>query len=400
MEEIKRLYKYIKEHLKIPDQIILQSATGPEVKVGGRNILMFGSYNYLGLANMECIRHAAVEKINSYGVGSGGVRLLTGTMDIHCELEALVAKFTGHEDCLTIASGYGANVGVIPGVINLMGFGKSFFARKAVIFSDEFNHASIVDGCKLSVAEIVIYGHNNIQDLERKIAKYKKHRKLIVTDGVFSMDGDIAPLGDILELAKSYGALTMVDDAHAFGVLGDTGAGTAEYFHQKGRVDINMGTFSKGIGVSGGFISGKSDLIDYLRLACRSYMFSDSLSPAIVGAVIAAINFIKTNVTILKDLQEKSDYFRHALNQQGYHTFNSKTQVVPLFVGDEIKSLDFARRIYNAGVFAPAIRWPAVPKNSARIRFAICASHSYEQIDRALEVVLHVGSALGLKRSS
>ncbi len=394
MDEIQKVFDYIKNKLGLPQGIVLETATGPYVSVDKKRILMMGSYNYLGLANNEQVKKAAIESIREFGAGTGGVRLLTGTMLIHNELEKELSKFVGSEDSLTIASGYGANAGIIPGYINLLGFGKSFLAKKAVIFSDEYNHASIVDGCKLSNAEIVIYSHNNIDDLERKISRYKRFRKLIVTDGVFSMDGDIAHLDKILDLADAFDAAVMVDDAHAIGVLGDTGAGTAEHFGRKGKVHLNMATFSKGLGVSGGFLSGDKALIDYMRVACRSYMFSDSLSPGVVGAVRAAIQFVQSNNSVIKDLMKKAQYFRMKLNEVGFNTYSSVTQIVPVHIGDENLAMKFAEELYLTGVFAPTVRWPAVPKGMARIRFALSALHSYEQIDEAFEKIFNVGKKL------
>lgn len=387
MEEITKLLNLIKSKVGYPSIKVLQTATGPEVMIKDKKILMFGSYNYLGLSNNEEVKSNAIEVIKKFGIGTGGVRLLTGSMTIHEELEKLVSDFTGHNDCVTIASGFGTNAGVIPGIINLLGFGKFIFARKAVIFSDEYNHASIVDGCRLSEAKVEIYKHNDIKDLEKKIKKYKRYRKLIVTDGVFSMDGDVCHLDKILDLARSYDALTMVDEAHSFGVLGKTGSGTAEYFNRKGEVDINMGTFSKGIGVSGGFVSCNHEIAEYLRVACRSYMFSDALSPAVVGGAIGSIKFIKNHPEILLKLQENSQYFRNKLNLLGFNTFNSATQIVPMYVGDDKKTMMFFEELFNNGLFAPAVRWPAVPKGTGRIRFSIMANHSNEQLDKAINII-------------
>ncbi len=394
MNEIKKVYSYIENKLKLPQGIVLDSATGPRVKVAGKAILMMGSYNYLGLANNPLVKQGAINAIEQYGSGTGGVRLLTGTMSIHKKLEEELSAFVGSADSLTIASGYGANAGIIPGFINLLGFGKSFLSRKAAIFSDEYNHASIVDGCKLSNAEVLIYRHNDVIELEKKMSKYKRYRKLIVTDGVFSMDGDIARLDKILDLAKAYDADVMVDDAHAIGVLGPTGAGTAEYFNRKGEVQLNMGTFSKGLGVSGGFLSGTSELIKYMRVACRSYMFSDSLSPGVVGAVRASIKYIQQNPHIINELMDKSNYFRSELNKAGFNTYASVTQIVPIHVGDENLAMNFAEELYNLGAFAPTIRWPAVPKGLARIRFAMSAEHTIDDINEALEKIFSVGKKL------
>lgn len=387
LKDIENTLEFIKKELRYPDQIVLESPTGPEVIVGGKKILMFGSYNYLGLANNEFVKDRAISTIKQYGVGSGGVRILTGTMDIHRRLEKKIAFLTGQEDAMTIASGYGTNVGVIPGLINLLGFGRVLNARKAVIFCDELNHASIIDGTKLSDAKIVQYRHRDIDDLEKKLKKYGSFRKLIITDGIFSMDGDIAPLPEIIDLAKKNDAMTMVDDAHGFGVVGRNGAGTADYTNRRGEIDINMGAFSKGIGVSGGFVSAKKKIIELLRVSCRSYLFSDSLSPAIIGAVDAAIDFIQMNPQILLDVQKKSAYFRDELNKLGFSTLQSRSHIVPLLIGDPNLTISFSRELFKNGLFAPAIRWPAVPENLGRIRFGISASHSYAHIDKALNVV-------------
>ncbi len=391
MNDIRRVYRYIQDKIILPQSITLDGPTGPIVSVENKDILMLGSYNYLGLANNKALIEEAIKTISTFGAGTGGVRILTGTMSIHKKLDREVADFTGYEDSLSIASGYGANVGVIPGFINLMGMAKSIFFKKSVILSDEYNHASIVDGCRLANAKIEIYKHNDVKDLEKLVSKYKRYRKLIVTDGVFSMDGDIAPLNAILDIAKVYDASTMVDDAHAVGIIGDHGAGTASYFGRPGQVTINMGTFSKGLGVSGGFISGSSDLINYMRLACRSYMFSDALAPGVVGAVRESLRYVRSHPEIIEDLSKKSDYFRSKLNAVGFNTFKSRTQIIPILIGDQKACVKFAERLLEEGLFAPAIRWPAVPKNLSRIRFAVSASHSYEQLDFGIQIITRIG---------
>lgn len=398
MEEIVKILDLVKRKLGYPSVKVLQTATGSIVKVNNKDILMFGSYNYLGIANNQEVKESAKKYLDEFGVGTGGVRLLTGTMTIHEDMENVVADFTGHEACVSIASGFGANAGVVPAIINLLGFGKYIFARKAVIFSDEYNHASIVDGCRLSNAKVVIYKHNDINDLEKKIKSfwYKNHRKLIITDGVFSMDGDIAHLDKIIDIAKKYNALTMVDDAHSIGVLGKTGAGTAEYFNRKGEIDINMGTFSKGLGVTGGFISCNRIMAEYLRIACRTYMFSDSLSPAVVGGIIGSINYIKNHSEAREKLKSNHEYFRESLKKMGFNTLQSITQVVPLLVGDDTKTINFFNELFDKGLFAPAVRWPAVPKNTGRIRFSIMATHEKDQINKALNIIELAGKKFKL----
>ena len=382
-EAIAKLLKYVHTEMGYPETHVLETGTGTEVMVGGRPIQMFGSYNYLGLATRPEVKVAMKAAIDKYGAGSGGVRLLTGTMDIHQELERRVAAVTGHDDCLTVASGFGMNSGVIPAVVNLLGFADYFGAKKAIIFSDEYNHASIVDGCRLAKATVEVYPHNNIEKLAKLLKKYpsRKYRKLIIFDGVFSMDGDFALVDKLVDLAKEYDAWTMVDDAHAFGVFGKDGAGSADYLGRRGQIDINMGTFSKGIGVAGGFVSGSKELIEYLRIGCRSYVFSDSLLPAIAAGIIATLNIIKAEPQLQTQVQENAQYFRDRLHEHGFDTLQSTTQVVPVLIGDEHKTADLAHKLFEAGYYAPAVRWPAVPKGMARIRFSMMSDHHRGRID-------------------
>lgn len=387
---VKKALIFIKDKLVYPDNVVLESASGPEVRIDGRKVLMFGSYNYLGLANNYLVKRRAFEVLHKFGVGSGGVRLLTGTMVIHEKLERKVARFTKQDQAMTLSSGYGVNVGVIPGLVNFGAWSGVSSSQYTTVFNDEYNHASIIDGCRLSNAKIVTYKHCNMTDLEEKLHADSNANKLIITDGVFSMDGDIAPLDKIIDLAKHHRAMTMVDDAHAFGVLGKNGSGTAEHFGREGQIDLNMGTFSKGIGVSGGFVSGNNEVIEFLRVSCRPYMFSDSLSPVIVGAVDAALEIIEEHPEIINELHEKADYFRVGLQRIGFSTINSQTHIIPLLIGDSLKTIQFSRELLRLGLFAPPIRWPAVEKNLGRIRFAMNRLHSYKQIDLALSIVEQV----------
>jgi 8-amino-7-oxononanoate synthase len=388
-DAISKLLKYAREEMGYPETHVLQGGTGTEVQVDGRTIQMFGSYNYLGLAGRQEVKEAMKAAIDKYGAGSGGVRLLTGTMDIHQELERRVAAVTGHEDCLTVASGFGMNSGVIPAVVNLLGFADYFGAKKAVIFSDEYNHASIVDGCRLAKATVEVYQHNDLEKLDKLLKKYpsKKYRKLVIFDGVFSMDGDFAPVDKLVDLAKKHEAWTMVDDAHAFGAFGKDGAGSADHLGRRGMVDINMGTFSKGIGVAGGFVSGSKELIDYLRIGCRSYVFSDSLLPAIAAGIITTLDIIKAEPQLQTQVQENAEYFRQRLHEHGFDTLRSTTQVVPVLIGDEHKTMDLAHKLFEAGYYAPAVRWPAVPKGMARIRFSMMSNHTRGKIDELVSEI-------------
>jgi 8-amino-7-oxononanoate synthase len=364
------------------------------VIIGGRKILMFGSYNYLGLSTRPEVKKAAIEAIEKYGIGSGGSRLISGTYDIHIRLEKELADFKKEEDAMTFASGFGTNVGVIAGAMDLLGFEKyKFWQGKSVIFSDELNHASIIDGCRLSHAKVVVYKHNDMHDLEAKLAKYRRRRKLIVTDGVFSMDGDIALLDQIVSLAKEYHALTMVDDAHATGILGLTGAGTAEYFRVEGQVDINMGT-SKAFGSVGGFVAGKKELVDFLRIATRSYVFAQSLPPLICAAILQSIKLIKKEPELRDILHKNLDYLRENLKRLGFNTLKSETAIIPILLGPESKAISANSLFFEKGIFAPTVRWPAVAKGQSRVRFVVMATHTKEQIDRLLAVCEDVGKKL------
>jgi len=349
---------------------------------------MFGSYNYLGLANNDEVKAQAIEAIKKYGVASGGVRLISGTMVIHIKMEEMLAKFTGKDDALTTGTGFGTNSGLVPAIINLLGMKvrMPLFSRDDVIISDELNHASIIDGCRLAKAKIVVYKHLDIDDLHDKLKKCRKNRKLIITDGVFSMDGDIAPLDKIIELAKEYNALTMVDDAHSIGVLGKDSGGTADHFGVQKEIDVNMGTMSKGLGCSGGFVSGSKELIDYLRVACRSYVFSDSVPPVIATSVIAVLNHIKKHPELKDSVHSNATYFRDKMNDAGFDTMTSATQIVPWLIGPERKAVKVYDLLFQKGIFAPAVRWPAVPKGKARIRFNLMATHTREQIDKLISV--------------
>lgn len=392
--------RFITYTLKYPDQMVLETPTGPEVLIGGKKVLMFGSYNYLNLANNEEVKEKAIKTLREFGVGSGGVRILTGTMEIHRQLEKTLAKITGHEDALTIPSGYGTNIGVIPGVMNPLNFAEKMGLPGAIIFNDAYNHASIVDGTLLSGAKIVKFDHLDYEDLKKKISNNSDvgYRKLIITDGVFSMDGDVAPLVELSKIAEQNDALLMVDDAHGFGALGIDGGGTAVSLKLKGKVDINMGTFSKGVGVSGGFVSGNKDLIDLLRVTTRSYMFSDSLSPVIVGAVIAALDYIHEHPEIIVKLSKNADLLRGKLRELGFDTLASSTHIVPLITGDTEATIQFSRRLLENGICGPAVRWPAVPSDKGRIRLAVTAGHTEEQIQKLVSTILKVSQQISIPR--
>jgi len=393
-KKIKEILSYAEKRGLYPETSVIE-ANEPETIVNGKKVLLFCSLNYLGLANHPNIKKAAIEAIQKYGVGAGGARFVSGNYELHNLLEKKVAQFKREEAALIFQTGYVTNVGVIPALINLPKLGPfASLTKGGVIFSDELNHASIIDGCRLSEAEVVIYKHRDMNDLEAKLKKYKNRHKLIITDSVFSMDGDIAPLPQIVELAKKYNAMTMIDEAHATGVLGDRGGGATDYFHLEGQIDVVMGTFSKAIGCLGGYVAGKRYLIKYLKAATRPSIFSVALPPAIAAAIIAAIEEIQKNPMLRKKLWENAKYLRENLQKLGFNTLNSETQIVPILIGDEVKAIRMAKLLFEKNIFAPCMRWPAVPKGKARIRFTVMATHTREQIDTLLEACEKIGKSL------
>jgi glycine C-acetyltransferase len=400
MKKIERLLNYIEENDLYPDLRIIQGSATPEVIIDGKKVLMFSSNNYLSLSTHPRIMQAAIEATKTYGVGSGGSRLLSGNLEVHRKLEKKIVEFKGGEDAIVYPCGYSANVGVIPAVTKIMKLFPvpSILERKSVILSDALNHASIIDGCRMSGQEVVVYRHSDMEDLERKLSKHKRRRKMIITDGVFSMDGDIAPLDKISLLAKKYGAMSMVDEAHATGVLGDNGRGSMEYFNLRPieDIDIVMGTLSKALGSSGGFVIGSKKLVKYLRVASRSYMFSTAITPAASAAAVSAINIIQNEPVWKKELWENTNYMKNGFRRMGYNTLGSQTQIVPILIGDEKKAIQFSRLLFEKGIFGPCVRWPAVEKGKARVRFTVMKAHTVEQIDKLLHHCEEIGRRLNI----
>lgn len=364
------------------------TAQGSRVVLEGREVLLFCSNNYLGLANHPRLIKASQDALEKYGSGSGASRLISGTMSLHQELEEKVAVFKGQEAGLIFSSGYMANLGTIAALVSL----------KDIVICDRLNHASLIDGCRLSAAKLKIYPHNNLLALE-EILKKSHHfrRRLIITDSIFSMDGDIAPLPEISKLAKKYNAWLMVDDAHATGVLGKSGRGSAEYFKLKpDDIDIYMGTFSKALGSGGGFITGSKTLIDYLKNKARSFIYSTSLPPSVLAASLEALKIIKEEPQIRKTLWDNVRYFKSNLEKLGYDTINSQSQIIPLLIKDNFRTVEFSRNLLAQGLFAAGIRPPSVPANTSRIRLSVMASHSKEDIDQALSVLEKAGKSSGI----
>lgn len=357
--------------------MVVDSQGGPRATIKGREMLLLCSNDYLGLANHPALRQAAVQAMERYGFGSGASRLISGTSSIHCSLENRLALFKGTEAALVFNSGYAANTGIIPAIV---GTGD-------VILSDSLNHASIIDGCRLSKAEVRVYRHKDVGQVEMILKKsLKARRRLIVTDGVFSMDGDIAPLKDLVSLSKKYDAILMVDDAHGAGVLGKTGRGTVEHLGLSGRVPIQMGTFGKAFGSFGAYAAGSRDLINMFINQARSFIYSTALPPSVCAASLAAIDIAEQDPERRDRLWKNRSQLVNGLKSIGISTGDSETPIIPIIIGDPGRALKAAEKLFEYGIYAPAIRPPTVPANAARIRTTITAAHTRDEIGSALDI--------------
>ena len=380
IEELKEqgLYIYIRT---------LEGPQGAWLTIGGKKVLNMCSNNYLGFANEPRLKEAAKKAIDEWGVGPGAVRTIAGTLKIHEELEKALAEFKKVEAVLFLQTGFIANQAVIPAIV---GAGDA-------IFSDELNHASIIDGVRLSKADRYIWKHRDTKDLEEKLKEATEkgvRRKLIITDGVFSMDGDLAPLPKIVELAEKYNAMVMVDDAHGEGVLGDSGRGIVDHFGLHGKVDIEIGTLSKAFGVVGGYVAGKKELIDYLKQKARPFLFSTPLSPADTAASLEAVKILMESGDRVKKLWDNAKYFKENMKKLGFDLGVSETPITPVMLYDAKVATEFSKRLLENGVFAQAIGYPTVPKGKARIRVMISAVHTKEDLDFAMEKFEKVGKEL------
>ena len=358
-----------------------------EIIVDGKKLLLFASNNYLGLATDSRLKKKAIEGISRYGTGSGGARLTTGNIVIHEQLEREIAEVKGTEAAIVFSSGYLANIGVIASVMK----------KGDVIFSDAWNHASIIDGCRLSKAKTIRYAHADMLDLEVKLKAWQgEGKKLIVTDGVFSMDGDIAPLPKIVALAKEYGAYIMVDDAHATGILGGRGYGTVDYFGLQDKVDFTVGTLSKAIGAEGGFVAASSLAIQYMRNKARSFIFQTSLSPGVIEAAREGIRLIQHEPERREQLLKNALFLRENLERLGFSIGPGNTAIISLLIGDASKAVQFSEQLMKEGIFIPAIRPPTVPQGSSRLRITVMATHTQEQLQMVVEKVSKVGKGMGV----
>ena len=365
----------------------IESPMDAWVTINGRRLLNFCANNYLGLANHPRICQAAIDGIEAYGVGPGAVRSIAGTTSLHVELEQQLAAFKHAEACITFQSGFTANLATIPA---LVGPGD-------LIFSDELNHASIIDGCRLSRAEVIRYAHNNVDDLRAKIAERQDYkRRLIITDGVFSMDGDIAPLDKIAEVAEEFGIMLMVDDAHGEGVLGHGGRGIVDHFGLHGRVDVEVGTLSKAFGVVGGLVAGKAIIIEWLRQRGRPFLFSSAMTAPDTAACIEAVKILSESTELIDRLWSNAELFRKEMKAMGFDTGFSQTPIVPVMLGEATLAQQFSRRLLEEGVFAMSIAYPTVAKGKARIRVMNSAAHNHSDIEIALETFGRVGRELGV----
>jgi len=367
----------------------LEGAQGARARYDGRDVINLASNNYLGLANHPRLNEAASRAAAEFGAGTGAVRTIAGQMTMHRELERRFADFKHAEDALMFQSGFTSNAGTVAAILD----------KEDVIVSDRLNHASIIDGARLSRAEIKVFEHKDVEHADRLLSESAApgRRQLLTTDGVFSMDGDIAPLPDLVEIAERHGAIMMVDDAHASGVLGRGGAGTVDHFGLHGRVDIQVGTLSKAIGVLGGFIAGPHHLIEWLQNRGRPYLFSTSAPPAVVAACIAALDVIHDEPDRLERLRSNTDLFKRGLQELGFDTGISETPITPVITGEEERTQTFARRLFEEGVFTPAIVFPTVARGRARVRTIVTADHTEQDLREALDVFGRVGRELDLR---
>jgi len=366
---------------------VLDSAQDTEVIVDGNRVLNLSSNNYLGLTTHPQLKTAMIDATEKWGAGSGAVRTIAGTMTVHEDLERRLAEFKHTEASLVFQSGFTANLGVL----------QSLVKEGDVIISDELNHASIIDGIRLSKAERSIFKHRDMDDLERHLERHRDKRvKLVVTDGVFSMDGDIAPLPAIVERAERFGALVMVDDAHASGVLGKNGRGSVNHFGLDGRVDLQMGTLSKAIGVLGGYVAGPQTVRDFLIHRARPFLFSTSHPPGVAAACIAAIDVLLAEPERIDQLWKNTARFKAGLKRLGFETGASETPITPVIVGKGAIAMDFSDRVFKRGVFAQGIGFPTVAEGRARIRTIVTSMHTDAQLDRALEAFASAGKELGV----
>ena len=365
----------------------IESPISNHIKVDGKRVINLSSNNYLNLANNSQLKRAIKQAIDRYGIAPAAVRTIAGTTSLHLALEKALAKFKMVEDVITLQSGFVANIATIPA---LVGEGD-------IIFSDELNHASIIDGCRLSKATVIRFKHADVNDLQKKVQKNKGvERKLIISDGVFSMDGDIAPVLDLYKVARSHNCLLMIDDAHGEGVLGKSGRGVVDHFNLNGKVDIEIGTLSKAFGVVGGYAAGKKNIIDWLRQRARPFLFSSAMSISDTASSLEAVRILQKSESLVKKLWENTKFFKKGMLKLGFNIGNSQTPIVPVMLGDAKLAKKFSLMLFDKGVFAQAIGYPTVPIGKARIRVMISASHTRHDLKKALKVFEEIAKNLNI----
>lgn len=367
---------------------VLSTENGSEIVINGQKAINLSSNNYLGFAGHPRLKKAAIEAVEKYGVGSGAVRTIVGNMDIHEEMERAIADFKHEEAVMVYQSGFNCNAGTIQAVTG----------KGDLIVSDELNHASIIDGSRLSRADKTIYKHSDMDSLEEvlKANRDKYENILVITDGVFSMDGDVADLPGIVELAEKYEAMTYVDDAHGSGVLGENGRGTVDHFKLHGRIDFSIGTLSKAIGVIGGYVAGSETMKEWLSHRGRPILFSTSLPPAAVGAIIEAFKMLNETTEYTDRLWSNARFFKEKLGKLGFNTGHSQTPITPVIIGEEAKTMAFSKRLMEKGVFASGIVFPTVPAGTGRVRCMVTAAHTEDQLERAVRAFEEAGKELGI----
>lgn len=367
----------------------LQGANGPVIRIEGKSLINLSSNNYLGLATDDRLIDASVKAAQTYGAGAGAVRTINGTMDIHIELEEKLAQFKRTEAVIVYQSGFNCNMAAISAVMD----------QHDAILSDELNHASIIDGCRLSRAKVIRFKHSDMNDLRQQAKEAKEsgqyHKIMVITDGVFSMDGDIAKLPEIVKIAEEFDLITYVDDAHGSGVLG-AGAGTVKHFGLSDRIDFQIGTLSKAIGVVGGYVAGKKQLIEWLKLRSRPFLFSTSLPPAAIASCSASVDILMKDKELIEKLWENGNDLKNGLSRLGYNVGQSETPITPCIIGDELTAQEFSKRLYEEGVYAKAIVFPTVPKGTGRIRNMPTAAHTKEMLEQVISVYEKVGTEMKL----
>ncbi|HDF5337497.1 TPA: glycine C-acetyltransferase [Staphylococcus aureus] len=380
---------YLKENGLYNEIDTIEGANGPEIKINGKSYINLSSNNYLGLATNEDLKSAAKAAIDTHGVGAGAVRTINGTLDLHDELEETLAKFKGTEAAIAYQSGFNCNMAAISAVMN----------KNDAILSDELNHASIIDGCRLSKAKIIRVNHSDMDDLRAKakeaVESGQYNKVMYITDGVFSMDGDVAKLPEIVEIAEEFGLLTYVDDAHGSGVMGK-GAGTVKHFGLQDKIDFQIGTLSKAIGVVGGYVAGTKELIDWLKAQSRPLLFSTSLAPGDTKAITEAVKKLMASTELHDKLWDNAQYLKNGLSKLGYDTGESETPITPVIIGEEKTTQEFSKRLKDEGVYVKSIVFPTVPRGTGRVRNMPTAAHTKDMLDEAIAAYEKVGKEMNL----